>query len=79
MTESKKPLKIEFAPGALDHLEVESQEELDKIMAEITEMFANMTPEELEAQSRPIDWDNLSEEEAEILQRALNQEPRNLH
>lgn len=79
MTDSKKPLEVRFAPGALDHLEVEDQAELDKIMAEITEMFANMTPEELAAASRPIDWDNLSEEEAEILERALNQEPRNLH
>lgn len=78
MTESKKPLKIEFAPGAFDHLDVDSQEELDKIMAEIVDMFANMTPEELEAASRPVDWDNLSEEECAILERALNDEPRNL-
>lgn len=78
MTDQKKPLKVTFAPGAFDHIDVESQEELDKIMAEITEMFTNMTPEELEAASKPIDWDNLSEEEIAILEAQLNNEPRNL-
>ena len=79
MTDTKKPLQVKFAPGALDHLEVEDQAELDKIVAEIMDMFANMTPEELEAASRPIDWENLSEEECAILKNALNEEPRNLH
>jgi len=79
MTDGKKPLEVKFAPGALDHLEVESQEELDKIMAEIMDMFANMTPEELAAASRPVNWDDLSEEECAILERALGNEPRNLH
>ena len=78
MTDSKKPLEVKFAPGAFDHLDVESQEELDSIMAEITEMFANMTPEELEAASRPIDWDSLDDEEREILEAALDNKPRNL-
>ena len=71
-------MKVEFAPGALDHLDVEDQAELDAVMKEITEMFANMTPEELEAQSRPIDWDSLNDEERIILERAINNEPRNL-
>lgn len=78
MTDSKKPLKIEFAPGAFDHVDVESQEELDNLMAEIIDMFSNMTPEELAAASRPIDWDNLSEEECAILEQALSEEPRTL-
>lgn len=78
MTDSKKPLEVKFAPGAFDHLDVESQEELDNIMAEITELFATMTPDELEAASRPIDWDNLSEEEIAIIERQLSNEPRNL-
>jgi hypothetical protein len=47
-------------------------------MKEITEMFANMTPEELEAQSRPIDWDSLTDEDRAALERAINDEPRNL-
>jgi hypothetical protein len=78
MTDPKKPMKVEFAPGALDHLDVENQAELDAVMKEITEMFANMTPEELEAQSRPIDWDSLDDEERVVLERAINNEPRNL-
>ena len=78
MTDPKKPMKVEFAPGALDHLDVENQAELDAVMKEITEMFANMTPEELEAQSRPIDWDSLNDEERIILEQAINNEPRNL-
>jgi len=78
MTNTKKPMKVEFAPGALDHLDVEDQAELDAVMKEITEMFANMTPEELEAQSRPIDWDSLDDEERVILEQAINNEPRKL-
>ena len=78
MTDPKKPMEVEFAPGALDHLDVEDQAELDAVMKEITEMFANMTPEELEAQSRPIDWDSLNDEERIILEQAINNEPRKL-
>lgn len=78
MTDPKKPLEVVFAPGAVDSLDVENQAELDAVMKEITEMFANMTPEELEAQSRPIDWDSLTDEERVALERSLNNEPRNL-
>jgi len=78
MTNPKKPMKVEFAPGAFDHLDVEDQAELDDVMKEITEMFANMTPEELEAQSRPVDWDSLDDEERVILEQAINNEPRKL-
>ena len=77
MTDTKKPLRVEFAPGAFDHFDG-TQEELDQMMKEIMDMFANMTPEELEAQSRPIDWDNLDDEERAILQSALAEEPRKL-
>lgn len=78
MTDTKKPLEVIFAPGAFDHLDVENQEELNNIMAEITEMFANMTPEELKAQSRPVDWDSLDDDERIALEQALNDEPRRL-
>jgi TRAP-type C4-dicarboxylate transport system substrate-binding protein len=78
MTDPKKPLEVIFAPGAFDHLDVEDQAELDAVMKEITEMFANLTPEELEAQSRPVDWDSLDDEERVIIEQALNNEPRNL-
>ncbi len=70
-----EPLKIEFAPGCFDHLDVESQEELDSLMAEIQSMFANMTPEELAAQSRPItdeDIDAMDPVERDALLRALD-------
>jgi hypothetical protein len=77
MTEEKKPLKIEFAPGAFDQFNG-TQEELDQMMKEVMDMLSNMTPEELAAASKPIDWDNLSEEEIALLERALLNEPRNL-
>ena len=78
MTNPKKPLEVVFTPGAFDSLDVEDQDELDAVMKEITEMFANMTPTELEAQSRPVDWDSLTDEERAALERAINNEPRNL-
>ncbi len=48
--EPGKPLKVVFEPGCFDHIDVQSLEELDRIMAEIQTMFATITPEELEAQ-----------------------------
>ena len=66
-----EPLKVEFAPGCFDHIDVESQEELDAIMAEITDMFTNMTPEELKEKSQPIDWENIDDHERAILEQAL--------
>ena len=63
-----KPLKIEFAPGCFDNFEG-TQEELDELVAEIQEMFTNLTPEELEARSQPVDIDKLIEEgDEEILE-----------
>jgi len=69
-------MKIEFQPGCFDHIDVNSQEELDALMAEIQEMFANLSPEELEAQSRPLtneDIDAMDPEEREAILRALEQ------
>lgn len=40
MTEDKKPLKIEFAPGCFDNFEG-TQEELDQLIAEITAAVTN--------------------------------------
>jgi hypothetical protein len=71
MTDSKKPVEVVFAPGCFDHIDVESQEELDAIMAEITDMFTNMTPEELKEKSQPIDWENIDDHERAILEQAL--------
>ena len=79
MTDEKKPIQIEFAPGAFDSFDG-TQEELDQMMAEIMDMFSKMTPEELEAAGKPIDWENLSEEECAILSKALDADnKRNLH
>jgi hypothetical protein len=67
-----KELKVVIAPGAFDSFEG-TQEELDALQAEIFAMFANKTPEELMAQSRPIEIEDLEEmvangEEAEVKQ-----------
>jgi Mg/Co/Ni transporter MgtE len=71
MSEEKK-LKVEFAPGCFDHLDVDSQEELDAIMAELTDMFANMTPKEIEDMSTPVTDETLAkmdpEERANLMQ-----------
>jgi hypothetical protein len=69
-----EPLKVEFAPGCFDHIDVDSQEELDAIMSEITDMFANMTPEELRANSRQLtdeDFESMDPEERAILEQAF--------
>ena len=74
--EPGKPLKVVFEPGCFDHIDVESQEELDRIMAEIQTMFAGMSREELEAQSRPLtdeDIDDMDPEERKALMQALEQ------
>jgi hypothetical protein len=80
MTEQNKPFKIEFAPGCFDHFDG-SQEELNELMADIHNMFANLTPEELAERSQAVDIDSLIEsgdEESEAILRALTAEPRNL-
>lgn len=60
----KKEIKISFAPGAFDQFEG-TQEELDQMIAEIHEMFANKTPEELEAMGRLMteeDFEDMDDE-----------------
>lgn len=83
MTDSKKPIEIEFAPGCFDMFEG-TQEELDALQKEILEMFANMTPEELAEKSRPVSLDEMladgTEEEIEhVLSSLSNETKRNLH
>jgi len=67
---AKKKLKLEFAPGCFDHFDG-TQEELDEMVAEIQRMFENGDMEKL---AKPVDLDDLSEEEAEILARAFENE-----
>lgn len=74
-----KPFKIEFAPGCFDQFDG-TQEELDALMKEITETFSKMTPEELQAQSREINLDELIEDsDVDFVEQLLNsQTPRTL-
>jgi hypothetical protein len=51
-----KKTKIEFAPGCFDHLEFESQEELDALVKQIQDMFDSG-----EAQVRAVPIDELIE------------------
>ena len=73
MTEEKKALTLEFAPGCFDGFDG-TQEELDDLMAEIQRMFDSG---EMEANSTPVDIDELIEEEPEYalkLMQSLNDE-----
>jgi len=64
-------MKVQFAPGAFDDFDG-TQEELDALIAELEEMFESMTPEELAAQSRPVDVADLPDH----VQAGLLDEPR---
>lgn len=77
MTKSKK-LKIEFAPGSFDNFDG-TQEELDALQKEIIDMFANMTAEQIRANSRPVNMETLEFEDPELYEILAKQtEPRNL-
>lgn len=65
-----KELKIEFAPGCFDSFDG-TQEELDELISHIKEMFASG---EAQAKARPIDFDDLSEEDLELLEKFSEQE-----
>ncbi len=69
--EDCQDLEIVFAPGAFDNFEG-TQEELDEFIAEITRVIKSG---EILERSRPVDVDNMSEEEAQILARALGIDP----
>lgn len=76
MTEEKKELKIEFAPGCFDQFDG-TQEELDELIAEIQKMFEGKTPEELEQIGRPMseeDYEELPDEAKAQLTSFLNDE-----
>ncbi len=61
MDNKEEKLKVVFQPGCFDDFEG-TQEELDEFVKEIQEMFENMTPEELKAQSHEIQLEDLTEE-----------------
>lgn len=62
MTDKDKELKVVFAPGAFDTFDG-TQEELDKMIAEVQSMFEGKTREEIEAMSRPVNIEELAEDE----------------
>ena len=65
--EERKQIKIEFAPGCFDNFDG-SQEELDQLMADLQRMIETG---ELFERARPVDIDEMSEEEAYALAQAL--------
>lgn len=72
-SETNSP-KVEFAPTFFEGFEG-TQEELDALMNEIRAHFENLSFEELEAMSRPIDVEelieDLGEEQAERLLKTM--------
>lgn len=75
MTEDKK-IKVEFAPGAFDNFDG-TQEELDELIKEIENMFANKTPEELQADAHEMtdeDWDDLPDDAKMQIFRSIMEE-----
>jgi len=57
----KEIVKVEFAPGAFDSFEG-TQEELDQLIKEVTQMFEGKTHEEIKAEGRIVDPDELPPE-----------------
>ena len=74
-----KELKVQFAPGAFDQFDG-TQEELDELLAEIQNMFANKTPEEIEAMSRPLTEEDFLDLPDEIKEQLISgiETPRTL-
>ena len=68
MTDEKKPITIEFAPGAFDNFEG-SQEELEEMIAEITKMAQSG---ELFEKSREVDLEELLQDEPEWAEKIIN-------
>jgi hypothetical protein len=70
MTEEKKPLKIEFAPGCFDNFDG-TQEELDDLVSELTRLVESG---ELMDEALEIDLDELGDEDLETLAQALEED-----
>jgi hypothetical protein len=75
----KKPVKIEFVPGAFDQFEG-TQEELDAFIAELQRMADSG---ELEQHSVALDdeaaWLELSPEEQAVIEEAINRPNETRH
>ena len=70
MTEEKKPLKIEFAPGCFDNFDG-TQEELDDLVAELTRLVESG---ELMDEALEVDLDQLGDEDLKTLAQALEED-----
>ena len=68
MTDEKKPMKIEFAPGCFDQFDG-TQEELDNMVAEIQRMFDNG---EFEENSRLLTDDDLEDLDPEAIKQIMS-------
>ncbi|MFY8212812.1 MAG: hypothetical protein ACOVLB_09120 [Candidatus Nanopelagicus sp.] len=78
MTEHKKPINVIFAPGLFDNFEG-TQEELDEMLAEIQALADSGELLEL---AEPIDLDNWTEEDDEMVSELvtkINDTKRKLH
>ena len=62
--------KIVFDPAFFENFEG-SQEELEQAMEEIMQLFEGKTAEEIKTMGQPVDWDEMSDEDTEHLERAL--------
>lgn len=74
MTEQKKPIKIEFAPGCFDNFDG-TQEELDDLVAEITRLVETG---ELMDEALEVDLDELEDEDLDALSQALAEDDGDL-
>jgi hypothetical protein len=68
MTDEKKPMKIEFAPGCFDQFDG-TQEELDEMIAQIQQMFDNG---EFEENSRLLTEDDLDDLDPEAIKQIMS-------
>jgi hypothetical protein len=81
MTEEKKPIKVVFAPGSLDHFDG-TQEELDDLVAQIQELADSGELAEL---AQPVDMDDfendpeLNEAMEDVIKALIQSENRTLH
>jgi hypothetical protein len=73
MNDNTKKIKVEFAPGCFDDFDG-SQQELDDLMS----MLTTMTPEELAARSRPVDFNSLDQDLVEKILGRLDNDSRKL-
>lgn len=69
---NQKEIKIVFAPGCFDNFDG-TQEELDAMTQEITEMFKNKSKEEIEFMSQEITKEDFNELPEELQEHIVQQ------